>query len=227
MVALRLTLVLPLFLVIGGCNLQPAAVWVYVDNTGDEPVVVWIDGQQAGEIAAGKCDVVKCQPGEHEITVKSGDVELLQGKHELKSSEQFMNVHRYVLEPRGQTRYAVYKAEYGDNPFKGMFRSAVMKAGKSPINETQLAYMDLLKQVQELPADNLVDVEYTQYILTDPPESVTTKGSSAQRTVLTRIDPEDHAFLRGARQVKDPTIEDVEALADVVKRIMFTPQDGE
>jgi hypothetical protein len=227
MVALRLTLVLALLLVIGGCNLQPAAVWVYVDNTGDEPVVVWIDGQQAGEIAAGKCDVVKCQPGEHEITVKSGDVELLQGKHELKSSEQFMNVHRYVLDPRGQTRYAVYKAEYGDNPFKGMFRSAVMKAGKSPINETQLAYMDLLKQVQELPADNLVDVEYTQYILTDPPESVTTKGSSAQRTVLTRIDPEDHAFLRGARQVKDPTIEDVEALADVVKRIMFTPQDGE
>ena len=223
--SLRWCLAMPVLLLCGGCNSSPADVWIYVDNTGEDPVVVWIDGKQAGQVAGEDCEVVKCQPGEHEVIVKRGDAVLHQGKHELKPSEQFMNVRRYILDPRGETRYAVYKAEYGSNPFKGMFRSAVMGAGKSPVSKTQLAYMDLLKQVNELPAGPLVDAEYTQYMLTDPPESVTTKGSSAQRTVLSRIDPQDHAFLRAARQVKDPTLEDVEALAEVVKRILFTPQD--
>ena len=227
MSALRLPFALALLLAVSGCNLPPADVWLYVDNASDGRVVVWVDGKEAAKIAAGKCEVVKCPPGEHEIIVKSGDEVLLSGKHELKASDRFATARKVVLNPQGDTRYAVYKAEYGSNPFKGMFRSAVMKAGKSPINETQLAYMDLLKQVQELPAGELVDAEYTQYVLTDPPESVTTKGSSAQRTVLTRIDRQDHAFLVGARQIKDPTHDDVEALAEVVERILFTPQDGE
>jgi len=61
-------------------------------------------------------------------------------------------------------------------------------------------------------------------MLTDPPGTVYTRSSSEQRTVLTRIDPDDHAFLRGARLIDDPTEEEVEELAEVVERILFTPQ---
>jgi hypothetical protein len=62
-------------------------------------------------------------------------------------------------------------------------------------------------------------------MLTDPPDTVYTQSSSEQRTVLTRIDPKDHAYLTGARLIKDPTEEEVEELAEVVERILFTAQD--
>jgi hypothetical protein len=212
-------------LLIAGCNLPPAAVWMYVDNTGESPLVVWVDGKEAAKVAAGEFEVVKCPPGEHEILVKCEGEMLLEGKYELAASEQFATARKYVLDPHKQARYAVYKAEYGSNPFKGMFRSAVLGAAKTPVDETKLEYLDLLKRVEELPPATLVDASYTQYMLTDPPESVMTKSSSVQRTVLARIDPKDHAFLRGARLIKDPTEEDVDALAEVIERIMFTPQD--
>ena len=224
MPALRSSIVPLALVLVPGCSLPPAAVWLYVDNTGESPLVVWVDGKQAAKVASGEFEVVKCPPGEHEIIVKSGEEVLLDGMHELAASEQFATARKFVLDPHQQARYAVYKAEYGSNPFKGMFRSAVLGAAKTPVNETMVEFLDLLKQVEELPAGTLVDAKYTQYMLVDPPDSVMTKSSSVQRTVLTRIDPKDHAFLRGARLIKDPTEEDVEALAEVVERVMFTQQ---
>ena len=211
-------------LTLAGCNLPPAAVWMYVDNSGKQRMDVWVDGKEAAKIPPGKVEIVKCQPGEHEIVVKCGDETILEGKRELKASDRFAVPRKVVLDPLKKNRYAVFKAEYGSNPFKGMFRSAVLSASKTPVDETRMEYLDLLKQVEELPAETLVDAKYAEYMLTDPPDFVYTRSSSEQKTVLARIDPADHAFLKGARLIDDPTEEEVEELAEVVERILFTPQ---
>jgi hypothetical protein len=210
-----------------GCNLPPGDVWMYVDNGGKQRMDVWVDGKEVAKIPPGEVELVKCKPGEHDILVKCGERVVLECKKELPASDRFAVTRKFVLDPHKETRYAIFKAEYGSNPFKGMFRAAVMGASKTPVDETRMEYLDLLKQVEELPAETLVDAKYAQYMLTDPPDTVYTRSSSEERTVLTRIDAADHAFLAGARLIKDPTEEEVEELAEVVERILFTPQGDE
>jgi hypothetical protein len=208
-----------------GCSFPPADVWMYVDNTGHEPLTVSVDGQEAATVAAGKFEVVKRPPGEHKIVIRRGDEVVFDGSKEFKAGEQFGMRRKYLLNPDGATRYAIYTAEYGSNPFKGALRSAIAGAVDNPPSQTQFAYHDLLKQVEPLPPHQFLDVGTTEYILTDPPESVRTKSFSERRTVLTRVQEEDHSALWAARDNKEPTEEDIANLEELCDRVMFTPQD--
>jgi hypothetical protein len=226
--ALRSSFVLAVLLVFSGCNLPPAAVWLHVDNTGEETLTVTVDGKQLTKIKPGQSGPIKCPPGERKIVVKRSGEVFYEGTHDLKKSEKFGATRKYVLDPHGANHYAIFSAQYGSNPFQGMLQTAALKAGKSKVSKEQIAYKELLKLVKELPPARIVDAEYTDYVLKDPPESVHTRyGSTAERSVMTRIDPKDHAYLRGARQLKNPTRQEVEELADVIKRIVFATQEDE
>ena len=45
---------------VSGCNLPPMDVWVYVDNSGSEPMVITVDGVEALTVPAGEVAELTC-----------------------------------------------------------------------------------------------------------------------------------------------------------------------
>ena len=82
------------------------------------------------------------------------------------------------------------------------------------------AIFKLLAEVTPLPSSGWFEVPAGAYVLTPPPEVITTRNSMERRTVLTRVDPKDHATLEAARKNTNPTEKDVEALNEIVDRVL-------
>ena len=209
-----------------GCSLPDTAVWLYVDNTGNDELVVTVDGKNETRVAAGEVESVRgLYPGEHQIVIRRGDEVVYDEKKAFKPTEIFGSVRKFLVNPDGEQRYAIYTAEYGHNPFKGSTRSIVGGLMGQMPTETQFDFHDLKKAVTPLPAERFVDLGNTEYILTDPPDSVRTSSTSAQRTVVTRVEQGDHKKLLVARDNLEPTRADVKRLQEVCERVMFRLQD--
>ena len=226
LVAGLLHVALLLVVLTAGCSLPDTAVWLYVDNTGQEELVVTVDGKNETSVAPGEFESVRgLYPGEHKIVIRRGDEVVYDETMDFKPTEIFGSVRKFLVNPDGEQRYAIYTAEYGHNHFKGATRSIVGgMMGQMP-TDTQFNFHDLKKQVRPLPGEKFVDLGNTEYILTDPPESVRTKSMSAERTVLTRVEAADHEKLMAARDNLEPTRADVKRLEEVCDRVMFTLQD--
>jgi hypothetical protein len=193
-------------------------VWIYVDNGGSAPMVVTIDGK-AATIDPGAFVLIKCQPGEKQIQVRSGDKVLFDGVKDLQKSDKLATSRRYLFNPDGRNRYLTYTVHYGTDPLEVLFGSKEDKLPEDQRAAVRAAYQQMAGQVELLPADPWFEVPSGAYVLTPAPASVTTSSYTEQRTVLARVEPKDYAFLAAARDKQDPTEEDLDALGEVLDRV--------
>jgi hypothetical protein len=212
-------------LCVAGCVLLTSGrdVWLYVDNGGSEPMVVTIDGEEQAAIDPGGFALIKCEPGEKQIQVRSGDKILFDGVKDLKKSDRIGASRRYLFNPDGRNRYLTYTVHYGTDPLEALFGSQEDRLPEAHRAAVRAAYQQMAGQVELLPADPWFEVPWAAYVLTPAPSSVVTSSYTEQRTVLARVDPRDYAFLAAARDKQDPTEEDLDALGEVLDRVF----DGE
>ena len=95
----------------------------------------------------------------------------------------------------------------------------VVKTADRP-HQIKYAYQKALKEVTLLPSSSWFQITIAAYVLTSPPEFVTTRGMTERRTVLTRVDPKDYAFLEAAAKRTNPSENDLKALTEVVERVL-------
>jgi hypothetical protein len=214
---LRLGAALVLALGAVGCGGSGIGIWV--DNGGAEPIVVIVDGKEEATIAPGEFAKLGCEPGERHIQIKSGEKVLFDGTKDLQPSNQLGVGRRFLFNPDHSHRYGIYTVQYGTNRFAGLFDS-LRQDSSNPQSALQTEYQKLLKEIELLPPDPWFEIKPSCYVLSQPPSFVVTRGGTERRKVLTRIDPEDYAFLQAARDKQNPTEDDLDALADVVDRVM-------
>jgi hypothetical protein len=199
-------------------------VWVYVDNAGKKPMVVTVDGKEEANIAPGEFETLKFEPGVRRFHIQCGDKVLFNDTKDLKQSDTLGMGRRYFFNPDKRNRYATYSVKYGSSPLDGMFDKLATAADRE--GQLRYAHQKLLKEVTLLPSGGWFEVPNGAYVLTNPPEFVTTRGMTERRTVLTRIAPKDYAFLEAASKKTNPSERDVEALSDVVERVLDSEPDG-
>jgi hypothetical protein len=215
-IALRLGLLVGLALGSVGCASND--VWIYVDNAGTAPMVVTLDGKEEATIEPGDFETFKCQPGERRIHIQCGDKVLFDDTKDLQKSDQLGVARRYLFNPDNRNHYATYSVKYGSSRLDGLFDQVALAADRQ--GQLRYAHKKLLTEVTPLPSGGWFEIPRGAYVLTPPPEFVTTRGTTERRTVLTRIDPKDHAFLEAARKNANPSEKDVEALTEVVDRVL-------
>jgi hypothetical protein len=194
-------------------------VWLYIDNGGREPMVVTIDGKEEATVEPGTLALIKCQPGEKQILVRSGDKVLFDGVKDLQKSDRLGASRRYLFNPDGHRRYATYTVRYGTDPVEMLFGSKEDKLPEDQQAAVSAAYQDMAGQVELMPADPWFEVPFAALVLTPAPDSVMTNSYTEQRTVLTRVNPKDYALLAAARDKQDPTEEDLDELTEALDRV--------
>lgn len=208
---LRIRLVLIcLALASAGCGSTDARLWV--DNAGSKAIVVSVDGKEEATIEPDQFKMFKCEPGERRIRIQCGDKLLFDGTKDLQKSGS------YMFNPDNRNRYVAFAVKYGSSPFEGMIDQVVKTADRP--QQIKYAYQKALKEVTLLPSSPWFEINMAAYVLTSPPEFVTTRGMTERRTVLTRVDPKDYAFLEAAGKKTNPSENDLKALTEVVERVL-------
>jgi hypothetical protein len=207
---LRLSLLIGLVFGCVGCGSNE--VWIWVDNAANKPLVVTMDGKVEATVEPGQFQIVKCQPGERQIHVQCGDKVVFAG------SKTFEKPARILFNPDKRNRYVTFAVKYGSSPFEGMTDQIIAAADRQ--KQIRYKYQKLAAEVTPLPSSGWFEITEASYVLTSPPESVTTRGFTERRTVLTRVDPKDHAALEAARQNTNPSERDLQALSEVVERVL-------
>jgi hypothetical protein len=216
--ALRLSLLIVLALGSVGCG--GGGVWVYVDNGGDEPMVVTVDGHEEATVAPGQCEKIVCQPGERQLQIRCGANVLFEGAKNLPESDSIGVSRRYLFNPDNRNRYRTYVVKYGSSPFEGLFKAREDSLSGTPQSQIHSVYKKLAAEPQLLPPDAWFEVPRGAYVLQDAPQVVVTRGYTERRTVLARVDPKDYAFIAAARENKNPSEDDLDDLAEVVERVL-------
>jgi hypothetical protein len=208
-----------------GCGvLGPSGdVWVYIDNGGDQPMVVTVDGNEEVTIAPGQFEKVAYPPGEKRFHVRCGDKVLFDGTQDLQPSDQIGVGRRYFFNPDNRNRYVILAVKYGSSRFDGLLETYLKGSPEDPQSARRAAYQELVKDVKLLPSTPWFKVPARAYVLTPLPEFVVTRGYTERRTVLTRVDPKDYAFIEAAKANQNPSENDLNALVEVVERV----QDSE
>src|SRR5262245_6371379 len=82
-----LRLVPVILLALGSVGCGSGGVWVYLDNAGEGPMVVSVDGKEEITVAPDDCQKIVCQPGERHFKVRCGDKVLFEGTKDLPVSD--------------------------------------------------------------------------------------------------------------------------------------------
>jgi hypothetical protein len=204
---------------LAGCNLPPLHVWVYIDNSGDQPMTVRVDGGEAVTIEPGQFAELKYPPGEHRFTIDCGGETLCDLTRNLEPSDRVGEARKYLFDPQKNHRYQKYEAKYGVSRLGNIMESSLLGFQKDPAIRRQYIYKQLLKEVELVPTDAWNDVTGTQYVLVPPPESVTTRSGTARRTVLDRIDPSNYERLSRAAEETNPSEQEIDSLNELLNDV--------
>jgi len=207
---------------IGGVGLYMSGggVYIYVDNGGKEPMVVTIDGKEEATIAPGQFAKIECQPGERRLQVRCGQEILFDDIKDLQKLDKLGANRRYFFNPDNRNRYRTYTIKYGSSPLEGLLQFERGTPSADRRNAIRAACRELVAEAKLLPPDSWFEVPDGAYVLTKAPEYVATKRFTETRTVMTRVDPQDYAFIVKARENKDPSEDDLNALLEVVDRVL-------
>jgi hypothetical protein len=203
-----------------GCS-NEAVIWV--DNGGDEPMVLTIDGQKSLTVAPGTYERFNCAPGQHRFHVQAGGDVLFD---EVKTIEEPKVVgcgRKYVFNPDNRNRYRTYEVQYGENMFEGLFDTS--EEEPEPENREaaiRQAYQEACQAPELLPPDPWFEIAGVDHVFTPEPEFVVTRSGSQKLQVLTRVDPADYEFIAQARQKGNATEDELVALIQVVMRVLNT-----
>lgn len=196
---------------------------IYVDNAGDEPMVVTVDGKPMATVAPGQYEMFTCPPGERQFHVRVGDEVLFDGVKKLEEPKVVGMGRRYFFNPDNRNRYRTYTVEYGSSLFGDLFDTSEEEPPPGDRDEAiRRAYRDTIELAELVPADPWFEIVNIQHVLTREPDEVVTRSSSEKRRVLARVNPRDYEFIAQARKNKNPTEEDLIALVQVVSRVLET-----
>jgi hypothetical protein len=201
-----------------GCNLQPMDVWVYVDNSGREPMVISVDGVEAITVPAGEVGELKFPPGEHHFLIRAGSETVCDLPRNLEASDRFGVPRKYLFDPLKNHRYQRYDAQYGESRLGDLLEASLFSFQKDENAQRQYIYKQLLKDIDLVPSDAWNDVSGVDYVLEAPPESIYGDGME-KRQVLDRIDAEFYERLTAAKEKTDPTDDDLDALSDLLDEV--------
>jgi hypothetical protein len=213
-----------------GCG-EPNAV-VVIDNGGAATMVVEINGQPAGMIEPGQFKSFGYPPGDYKFVIQSGGETLFDGTKTLEPSQRFGFGREYIWNPGGENRYAVCKVVYGDQLFSDMTNSAIVAFAEAHTGQkadpTRVEFIKLKKYAEPMPSSSWFELPPgVQYTLRNPPDTVYTRSGSDSRRALTRISREDHAQLKNAHSVENPSPYDLEILTEVTERALDSLYDLE
>jgi hypothetical protein len=190
-------------------------VWVYVDNSGNEPMVISVDGVEAMRVPVGEVAELHCQPGEHQFLIRTESETVCDLTRNLEASNQFGMRRKYLFDPLKNHRYQKYAAQYGESRIGELMESSLFSMQKDPNARRQYIYNRLLKEVELIPTDAWNDVSGVEYVLTPPPDSIYGDGME-KRQVIARIDAELYDRFLAAKAKQNPTDEDVDALGELL-----------
>jgi hypothetical protein len=202
-----------------GCNLQPMDVWVYVDNSGDQPMVIFTDGVEQMTVPPGEVAELKFTPGEHQILIRAGSETICDLARNLEESDRFGMRRKYLFDPFKNHRYQKYAAQYGESRIGELMESSLFSMQKDPNARRQYIYNRLLKEVELIPTDAWNDVSGVEYVLTPPPDSIYGDGME-KRQVIDHIDAEFYDRLLAAKAKQNPTDADVDALGELLDEVL-------
>lgn len=210
---------LAVVLSVAGCSMQPAKVWVYIDNSGREPMVITVDGQEEMTVPSGEVAELKLPPGEHQFLIRAGSETVCDLTRNLEPSEHFGKARKYLFDPYKNNRYQTYDVQYGESRLGDLMESTLFSFQTDPDAQLQYVYKQLLKEVDLVPSDAWNDVTGVEYVLTAPPEIIYSRGMEKRR-VLDRIEPTFYDQLSEAKQVQNPTDEDLERLGELLDEVL-------
>jgi hypothetical protein len=213
-----------------GCG-EPNAI-VVIDNGGAATMIVEVNDQPAGVIEPGQFKSFGYPPGDYKFVIKSGGETLFDGTKTLEPSEYFGFGREYIWNPGGENRYAVCKVVYGDQLFSDLTNSAIVKFAEAQSGQkadpTRVEFIQLKRHAEPMPSSSWFELPRgVQYTLRNPPDEVYTRNGSDSRRALTRISREDHAQLKNAHAIENPTPQDLEILNEVTGRALDSLYDLE
>jgi hypothetical protein len=127
---LQFSLISLLLLVSTSCNIGPGEVWVVIDNSGTNPLIVEVDGKEAATIPVGDFKKLSYPPGEYQFRITSGDEVLCDLKRELVKSDRFGVARKYLFNPDKNNRYQTYQARYGGSRLDGLLQNTMLSYQK-------------------------------------------------------------------------------------------------
>ncbi|HEX5103314.1 MAG TPA: hypothetical protein VFV87_05865 [Pirellulaceae bacterium] len=210
---------LAIVLSVAGCNMQPMKVCVYIDNSGHEPMLITVDGQEEMTVPSGEVAELKLPPGEHQFLIRAGSETVCDLMRNLEPSQRFGVARKYLFDPYKNHRYQTYYAQYGESRLGDLMESTLFSFQTDPDAQLQYVYKQLLKEIDLVPSDAWNDVTGVDYVLTAPPDEIYT-SSMEKRRVLDRIEPAFYEQFLEAKQVQNPTDEDVEKLGDLLDEVL-------
>ena len=202
-----------------GCNLPPMDVFVYVDNSGGEPMTISVDGKEQMTVPPGEVAELKLAPGQHQFLIRTESETVCDLARNLEPSDRFAIARKYLFDPLKNNRYQKYDAQYGESILGDLMESSLFGLQKDPEARRQYAYKQLLKFIELVPTDAWNDISGVDYVLEAPPDEIYTDGME-KRKVLDRIDHEFYEQISEAKNKQDLTDQDVEALGELVGEIL-------
>ena len=206
-------------LTVSGCNLPPMDVFVYVDNSGNQPMVILVDGVEAMNVPAGEVAELALKPGEHQFLIRAGDETVCDLTRNVEASDKFGMRRKYLFDPLKNNRYQTYVIQYGDSVVGDLLESSLFGMQKDPNAQRQYVYKQLLKLVELVPTDAWNDISGVEYVLEAPPEEIYADGMEKHKA-LSRIDHDLYERLAAAKNKQNLTDEDLEVLMELVGEVL-------
>ena len=217
-----------------GCGEQTEA-FIHVDNGSKATMVVHVDGQELGPVAAGQVKKFKIDLGQRKFKVTVAGRSIYERTHTLSYGDRPYRRPVYILNPDHSHRYCQVKVLYGDNSLTDATADLLVSSiawaanqGHEEISEEERqrnidhdrlnsAYQKLLGHGFAYDYEPFIEVDSHCQILQPVPNVMYTSqyNSSTSMTTIMRVSPEIHNFLRAAKLKTRFTEQDVREMAEM------------
>ena len=208
--------------------------YVYVDNGLQESIKVEVDGIEVATVRPGTSKKLTLALGPREFRVTSGDQVVYEATHTIDLGDRPFRRPKYILNPDNSNRYCNVEVVYGDDSLTqgsaDMMVSLISKAASHNAEgiddeatrrqweldrQIQCKYRSLAGDMCAFGDEAFFQIETSGNILQPLPNMVFTSShsSSAKRHSLIRVPQQIHDFIYQAKQVEEPTQEDLAKMA--------------
>jgi hypothetical protein len=180
---------------------------IFVDNDGQDALVVSIDGSKVATVPPLQHAAVKCRSGQRQVQATHGGNVLFDQRLELARKE-YGGPTKYLFNPGGGARYWRQEISYGLSLPKFEYR------GSGLLGE----YSALARRPDLLPPAEWQELTLADFVLEPAPATV--KGNVMDtKYVLARLSRDDYDFIQAARKNDRPTDADLTALKQRLDRL--------
>jgi len=197
--ARQLVVCLLFALLCSGCTGTKSA-WIYLDNGLEVEMDIEIDGASMASIPPGTFKKIEVPAGQHFLRVTAGGETIFNETKRIDASRVVFETQRYLFNPDGKNLYWTY------NLSEDVLADTIEKI-KSGNNKTK-SFSKLRKQFDVMPTKNWFAISKGTVVLENAP-------NANNATVLNRIAPEHYKFLKSAKQLRNPSEDDLMDLEHV------------